>query len=77
MFARRLGPPPAEHLECSGCHGCPDILELDNGDFAIIGRDITEFAEKLPGWAGCASHERIVQIPRRTLVLARNDIPAA
>jgi hypothetical protein len=72
---RRIGPAPAQHHECSGCHGCPDILELDNGDFAIIGTDITEFARELPAWAGCAAYERIVRIPRQTLVLARTAIP--
>jgi hypothetical protein len=77
MFKRRLGPPPAEHLACAGCQGCPDILELENGDFAVIGTDMTEYAKDLPTWAGCAPTERIVRIPRRTLVLARADIPAA
>lgn len=74
MFVRRLGPPTEEHA-CAGCQGCPDILEMENGDFAVIGTDITESATKLPTWAGIGKGERIVQIPRRTLVLARSDIP--
>jgi hypothetical protein len=72
-FVRRLGGALKE--ECAGCQGCPDILELDNGDFAVIGTDITAEAANLPSWAGCAEQERIVKIPRRTLVSARNDIP--
>lgn len=77
MFVKRLGPPPAESLACAGCQGCPDILELENGDFAVIGTDITEHAKKLPAWAGCGPAERIVRIPRRILVLAREHIPAS
>jgi hypothetical protein len=28
--------------------GCPDILEMKGGDFAVIGKDSTEPAEKSP-----------------------------
>lgn len=73
-FIRRLGPAPVEQA-CSGCQNCPDIIELDNGDFAVIGSDITSEANNLPSWAGCAPEERIVHIPRRTLVLAKGSIP--
>jgi hypothetical protein len=40
---RRLGPDP-HHAgrQSSALQGCPDILELQNGDFAVIGIDITE-----------------------------------
>jgi hypothetical protein len=56
--------------------GCPDVWELDNGDFAIIGADITaEAVAKLPGSASCGPDERIVRIPRRLLVNAKKDIP--
>lgn len=54
------------------------MFELETGDFAIIGRDITaEAAAKLPPSAGCGPDERIVWIPRKTLVLAKPDIPGA
>ena len=50
---------------------------MDCGDFAIIGADITlQAALALPHDSGCGPNERIVQVPRRTLVLARPDIPA-
>jgi len=76
MFLRRLGSPSRTNL-CSGGHGCPDILELESGDYAVIGTDITSSASSfLPSGSGCGSAERIVQIPRQTLVSARNDIPA-
>jgi len=57
---------------CSGGSSCPDILELKSGDFAVIGVDITTQAvSSLPPGSGCGPDERIVRIPRRTLVLAR------
>ena len=77
MFARRIGPDPhAGEAKSAGCEGCPDIWELDNGDFAIIGIDITSAAvAKLPPTAGCGPDERIVRLPRNLLVNAKRDIP--
>ena len=74
---RRLGSDPhADGKQSAAMSGCPDILELDSGDFAIIGIDITEKALPiLPETVGCGSDERIVRIPRETLVLAKKDIP--
>ena len=77
MFARRLGPDPHAHgAKTYACEGCPDIFELEDGDFALIGSDITELAgAKLPPTASCGPDERIIKIPRKTLVLAKRDIP--
>jgi len=76
MILRKLGP-PTDAARCGGGHNCPDLFELVTGDFAIIGADITEqAAASLPPGSGCGPGERIVSIPRRTLVLARSDIPA-
>lgn len=77
MFARRLGPDPhADGQKTAGCSGCPDIWELENGDFAVIGADITEVsADQLPSTASCGPDERVIRIPRKTLVLAKRDIP--
>ena len=74
---RRLGPDPhANGAQTYALSGCPDILELADGDFAIIGSDITaEVADKLPPTVGCGPDERIIRIPRRTLLLAKADIP--
>lgn len=79
MFLRRLGPDPhANGAETPSLQGCPDIFELHGGDFAVIGRDITAHAiAQLPPTAGCGPDERIVSIPRKTLVLAKADIPNA
>lgn len=76
-FLRRLGPDPhAGGLRTPALANCPDLFELESGDFAVIGIDITERAkEGLPVTASCGPDERIVWIPRRTLVLAKPDIP--
>jgi hypothetical protein len=75
MFTRRLGISSPEQSFCA--RSCPDILEMDNGDFAIIGADITTHAAgQLPAGSGCGPEERIVRIPRALLLKARADIPA-
>jgi len=78
MFIRRLdsilGSPDAS---CAGGHNCPAVLELETGDFAVIGTDITDkSAGNLPPGCGCGPEERVVRVPRKTLVLARSGIPA-
>lgn len=79
MIKRRLGPDPhAGGHRTAALRGCPDLFELESGDFAVIGQDITAAAvEHLPPDASCGPDERIVAIPRRTLVLAKSDIPSA
>ena len=76
-FLRRIGDDPhANGAKSSGCSGCPDIWELENGDFAIIGIDMTAAViEKLPPTAGCGPDERVVRLPRSLLVNAKRDIP--
>ena len=77
MILRRLGPDPhANGQKTSACHGCPDLFELDDGDFAVIGIDVThEVVPHLPPSAGCGPDERIVRVSRRILVAAKPDIP--
>lgn len=77
MIRRRLGPDPhADGAATVALRGCPDIFELESGDFALIGIDITDSAAKhLPSDASCGPDERIVRIPRKILVLAKPDIP--
>ena len=77
MIARRLGPDPhANGARSKSLCGCPDIFELTDGNFAIIGEDVTERERsQLPPTASCGPDERIVKIPRRTLILAKRDIP--
>lgn len=77
MFIRRLGPNPHENGKMTrSLSGCPDILETESGDFAVIGQDITgEVAGRMFPGASCGRDERIVLIPRSTLVGAKSDIP--
>lgn len=79
MILRRLGTPPPLRAssECVACNNCPDLFELEGGDFAVIGYDVTEeVSPHLPADAGCGANERIVRIPRSVLVAAREAIPA-
>jgi hypothetical protein len=77
MFAKRIGPDPhANGAMTIALNNCPDIWELESGDFAIIGIDITDKAiSKLPPTAGCGPDEKVVLIPRNLLVNAKSDIP--
>lgn len=74
-FLRRIGPDPhANGARTVAVNGCPDIFELQSGDFAVIGIDITNAAApKLPPTAGCGPDERIVQPAGTSGVTA--DIP--
>ncbi|MFF4210172.1 hypothetical protein ACFYZE_12605 [Streptomyces sp. NPDC001796] len=61
---------------CTTGSTCPDVFELTDGDFAVIGTDVTDVvAGVLPQAARRADHERIVA--RETLVRAKTDIPDA
>jgi len=77
MFLKRLGPDPhANGARTAAFNNCPDMFELEDGNFAVIGIDITDKAKaKLPPTAGCGPDERIVWIPRNLLVGAKTDIP--
>jgi hypothetical protein len=74
---RRIGVPPRARGSVTE-FTCPDIFELSDGQFAIIGTDRTaELEGLLPPDAGRADYERIVVISRETLLRARADIPLA
>lgn len=83
-FKRRLwqDPHPLPEVIAKGgtaaLSGCPDLFELSNGDFAIIGiRKTSELIGLLPESAGCGSDEEIVLVPREILINAKRDIPDA
>lgn len=57
---------------------CPDIFELNNGNFAVIGTEATATLDsELPADAARGDHERIVVISRETLLRAKAEIPDA
>jgi hypothetical protein len=77
MFKKRIGPDPhIRGAKSSGANGCPDIWELEDGSFMIIGaRATSKLINVLPPTAGCGPDEEIVIIPRSTLLRAKSDIP--
>jgi len=76
-ITRRIGSHPhAVDSLTSSKPGCPDIFELSNGNFAVIGRNKTRALKgRLPNDASCGPDESIVEVDRHVLVNARNDIP--
>ncbi|MFI6460064.1 hypothetical protein [Streptomyces sp. NPDC050528] len=74
-IVRRIGASPRERGSLSG-DTCPDIFELSDGNFAVIGTEATAALDKeLPPDAARASYENIVIITRETLLRAKADIP--
>ncbi|WP_406121247.1 hypothetical protein [Streptomyces sp. NBC_00989] len=77
QIIRRIGVPPSARGSAGGGN-CPDIFELADGNFAVIGTDVTDkFDSQLPADASRAPYERIVVITRDTLIKAKGDIPEA
>ncbi|QKW07697.1 hypothetical protein HUT18_16220 [Streptomyces sp. NA04227] len=75
-FKRRLGKSPQELGNTTDSPDCPDIWELENGDVAVIGRDLTEAMRAgLPHGVSIGADERLVVIPRNMMVAAKPDIP--
>lgn len=75
---RRLGKSAHELGATTGNGSCPDIWELDNGDVAVIGQDMTaSYQARLPQGVSIDPGERLVVIPRATVIAARPDIPDA
>ncbi|MGW1537246.1 hypothetical protein [Streptomyces aureus] len=74
-IVRRIGASPRERGSLSG-ETCPDIFELSDGNFAVIGTEATAaLDDQLPQDAARADYERIVIISRETLLRAKKDIP--
>lgn len=77
-FRRRLGKSALELGDTTASPTCPDIWELDNGDIAVIGRDLTsEYALRLPPDVSIGEDERLVVLPRNMMIAAKPDIPDA
>lgn len=77
-FARRLGKSAHELGTTGGNGSCPEIWELDNGDVAIIGTNLTAaYGGRLPDGVSVDPGEDLVVIPRSTIISAKADIPDA
>jgi hypothetical protein len=77
QIRRRIGDSPRLRGSLSN-ETCPDLFELSDGNFAVIGTEATaELDSQLPPDAARADYERIVVITRETLIRAKRDIPDA
>jgi hypothetical protein len=70
---RRLGVAPHERDSCTQSGNCPDVFELANGDFAIVGLDVSLELD-LPEDAGRSETERTVVVPREVLMAALREL---
>lgn len=71
-----MGKSPQELGVTSDSPDCPDLWELENGDIAVIGRDLSaSLGQRLPSGVSLGADERLVVIPRSMLVAAKPDIP--
>ena len=76
MFIKRLG--GNEQSRCESGYHCPQILEMADHDFAVVGTDITaEAIPAMPPGPGVGPNERVIRVPRRVFIAARVEIPAA
>ena len=72
MFLRRLG--KNNQPECAHGLHCPQVLEKLDGNFAVVGKVITQEArEALPPGAGISPSEAVVEVPREVLLAALSD----
>lgn len=75
-FCRRLGKSAHELGTTGGDASCPELWELDNGDVAVIGTELTAaYKGRLPEDVSIDPGECLVVIPRSTIVSAKADIP--
>ena len=76
MFTKRLGGNGVNL--CEGGYHCPQILEMEDGNFAVVGTDMTtEAIPAMPPGPGVGPLERVIRVPRHVFVAARAEIPAA
>jgi hypothetical protein len=74
---RRLGKSPAarSNTKCIALNGCPDLFELEDGRFAVIGTLVTGGSTiPLPADAGIGDGECLVILPREVLMDALDDL---
>lgn len=72
---RRIGKSPMELGNTQAGAKCPDIWELSNGDFAVIGRELTDsYSSRLPSGVSISPDDRLVVIPRNVLFSASEDL---
>ena len=78
MFLRQLGLTSGKtETACAGGAYCPAVLELTDGNFVVIGEDLTATAiGRLPPGSGCGPMERVVRVPRDLMARMKSEQPA-
>jgi len=72
---RRLG--RSANAQCAGGFNCPQVLEMPDGDFAVVGIIITDDAKRnIPQGPGIGPGEGVVKVPRRVMADVRAELPA-
>lgn len=72
MKLRKLG---GDGRSCCNKLDCPNVFEMEDGNFAIVGIDRTAAIRGfLPNDAGCGPGESVVTIPRSVMLAAVRDI---
>jgi len=77
MFKRRLGKTYHQGGDnnSASLNSCPDVWELDDGNFAVIGLRKTAYLKaNLPLSASCGPDEEIVVVPRAVFIDAAKDV---
>lgn len=76
---RRVGSTPQQR-GCTTEINCPDVMELDNGDYLVIGKIVPEgsllIAEGTlePMGASIGADEMAIVVPRRCIIDAAREI---
>lgn len=74
-ITRRPGKSPLELGVTREGPTCPDIWELSNGDFVVVGRDATAaYHGRLPDGLNVGPDERLVVIPRSVMKSAAEGL---
>lgn len=73
MFIRRLGVSALK--QCESGHNCPQVLEMVDGSFAVVGPNIKqEAAAHLPPGPGIGPDEGMVKVPRQVMIAMIPDL---
>lgn len=75
VMTQRVGESPKALAVSFNSSDCPDIWRLSNGDYVVIGTDVTDdYSNRMPVEAGCGPHEKIVMIPAVSFHSAANAV---
>lgn len=62
-------------LMSKGGRRCPDVLRNEDGDFLVIGEEITDISQySLPEDVSCDVNEKIVLVPKKVMLSAIGEI---